>query len=424
MTDISSGVSKPATSRLGSSRARWHAVSASYLGWALDAFDFFSVVFLINILAARFRVSKADIVWALTATLAMRPAGAFVFGLVTDRFGRRKSLIAVVVFFSVIEFACGFAPSYAVFLLLRCLYGIGMGGEWGAGASLSLESVPVRWRGLVSGFVQGGYSLGYLLASLAAHFLLPSGGWRWMFWTGAAAGAALPFYIWISVPEPEAWKQHRAPSLGAILHSTFAKPKVFLYLVLLMSLMMFLSHGTQDLYPDFLETAHRISVSAVSNIAMLYNVGAILGAIIFGYLSEKLGRRRGITAALILCVASIPAWSFGSSRAVLAAGAFLMQVGVQGAWGIVPAHLLELSPDSARGLMPGFVYQLGILVAAPTNTIEYALRDCFGYSWALALFEGVTILLLLAVVERGPEHRGRNFLRESSPSLDERHGSD
>jgi MFS transporter, SHS family, lactate transporter len=410
MMDTSSGVSKPAASQAGGALARWHAVSASYLGWALDAFDFFTVVFLIDILAAHFRVSKADIVWALTATLAMRPVGAFLFGLITDRYGRRKSLIAVVVFFSLIELACGFAPNYAVFLLFRCLYGIGMGGEWGAGASLSMESVPARWRGLVSGFVQGGYSLGYLLASVAAHFVLPYAGWRWMFWTGAAAGAALPLYIWISVPEPEAWKQHRAPSLRAIVRTTFAKPKTFIYLIVLMTLMMFLSHGTQDLYPDFLETAHKIPASAVSNIAILYNVGAILGAIIFGYLSEKLGRRRGITAALLLCIVSMPAWSFGGSWAVLTVGAFLMQVGVQGTWGIVPAHLLELSPDSARGLMPGFVYQLGILVAAPTNTIEYALRDSVGYSWALTLFEGVTILLLLAVVERGPERRGREFL--------------
>jgi len=415
MKERSSGVSKLAGSPAALPGTRWHAVSASYLGWALDAFDFFTVVFLIGILAAHFHVSKADIVWALTATLAMRPAGAFLFGLITDRYGRRKSLIAVVIFFSLIELACSFAPDYTWFLLLRCLYGIGMGGEWGAGASLSLESVPARWRGLVSGFVQGGYSLGYLLASAAAHFVLPAAGWRAMFWVGAAAGAALPFYIWVSVPEPEAWKQHRAPSLRAIVRTTFARPKTFLYLVLLMSLMMFLSHGTQDLYPDFLETAHKLSAAAVSNIAILYNLGAILGAVIFGYLSEKLGRRRGITVALVLCIASMPAWAFGGSWVVLTAGAFLMQVGVQGAWGIVPAHLLELSPDSARGLMPGFVYQLGILVAAPTNTIEYALRDSLGYGWALTLFEGITILFLLAVVERGPERRGREFLQEPLP---------
>jgi SHS family lactate transporter-like MFS transporter len=392
MTDISSGVSKPAASQPRASPARWHAVGASYLAWMLDAFDFFTVVFLIDILAAHFRVSKADIVWALTATLAMRPVGALIFGLLTDRYGRRRSLIGVVVFFSVVELLCGFAPDYALFLLLRCFYGIGMGGEWGVGASLSMESAPARWRGIVSGFVQGGYSLGYLLASVAAHFVLPAEGWRAMFWVGAAAGAVLPFYVWISVPESEAWKQHRAPSMGVIVRTTFERPKTFLYLIVLMTLLMFLSHGTQDLYPDFLETAHKLSTLAVSN---------------------RLGRRRGITAALLLCLVSMPAWTFGGSWLALAAGAFLMQVGVQGTWGIIPAHLIELSPDTARGLMPGFVYQLGILFAAPTNTIEYALRDSLGYAWALTLFEAATILLLLAVTLRGPERLGRKFLQEA-----------
>lgn len=392
--------------------ARWHAVAASYFGWALDAFDFFTVVFLIDVLAAHFRVSKADIVWALTGTLAMRPVGAFLFGLITDRYGRRKSLIGVVVFFSIVELACSFAPSYAVFLMLRCLYGVGMGGEWGVGASLSMESAPGRWRGLVSGLVQSGYSVGYLLASVAAHFVLPAVGWRAMFWVGAVAGAVLPFYIWVSVPESEAWKQHRAPSLGVILRTAFARPKILAYLIVLMTLLMFLSHGTQDLYPDFLETAHHISSLAASKIAMLYNLGAILGAVTFGFLSERFGRRRGITAALVLCVFSMPAWAFGTSRAMLTTGAFVMQAGVQGTWGIVPAHLIELSPDSARGLMPGFVYQLGILIAAPTNTIEYALRDRLGYAWALAVFEALTILLLLVVVDRGPEHRGRKLFQE------------
>jgi SHS family lactate transporter-like MFS transporter len=413
MTNVASSGSTPGLRRR-SSPARWHAVSASYLGWTLDAFDFFTVVFLIDVLASHFRVSKADIVLALTGTLAMRPVGAFLFGLITDRFGRRKSLMGVVVFFSVIELACGFAPSYAVFLALRCAYGVGMGGEWGVGASLSMESVPARWRGLISGFVQSGYSMGYLLASVAAHFVLPFAGWRAMFWAGAAAGAVLPFYVWLSVPESEAWKQHRAPTLGMILRPTFAKPKSLCYLVVMMTLLMFLSHGTQDLYPDFLETAHHISALTVSNIAILYNLGAILGAITFGSISEKLGRRRGITAGLILCVVSIPVWAFAASRSLLAAGAFLMQAGVQGTWGIVPAHLIELSPDTARGLMPGFVYQLGILIAAPTNTIEYALRDHLGYAWALTAFEALTILLLFVVVELGPERRGRKLEQESA----------
>jgi SHS family lactate transporter-like MFS transporter len=403
------------TSGLPLSRAdQWHAVTASFLGWTLDAFDFFVLVFLVDTLAVQFHVTKSAIVWTLTATLAMRPLGAVVFGLLADRYGRRKPLMANVVFFSLIELLCGFAPNYTVFLILRTIYGIGMGGEWGVGASLAMESAPAKWRGILSGIVQSGYSVGYLLAAVAARFVLPFWGWRAMFWVGGAP-ALLAFYIRFRVRESEAWKQHRAPTVGAIIRTASGHWKIFCYLVLLMTCMMFLSHGTQDLYPDFLKSARGFAPAVVSYIAILYNVGAVLGAVVFGHLSERIGRRRSMIAALILSLAVIPAWAFGGSLAVLAVGAFVMQVGVQGAWGIIPAHLNELSPDAARGLMPGFAYQLGILFAAPTNSIEYALRDKLGYSWALAAFEIINIALLITIVALGSERKGKSFVREEVP---------
>ncbi len=388
----------------------WHAVTAGFLGWTLDAFDFFVVVFLIDVLADHFRVTRGAIVWTLTATLAMRPFGALLFGLLSDRYGRRVPLMANVIFFSVIEFACGFAPNYSVFLVLRALYGIGMGGEWGVGASLAMEVAPRRWRGILSGILQSGYSVGYLLAAVAARLVLPAWGWRAMFWVGGAP-ALLALYIRAKVPESEAWRQHRAPSMGAVLRTLAANAKLFLYLVLVMTFMMFLSHGTQDLYPDFLKNARHVAPATVPYVAMLYNVGAIAGAILFGHLSESLGRRRSMVAALALSLCVIPLWAFGGSLGMLATGAFLMQVGVQGAWGIIPAHLNELSPDSARGLVPGLAYQLGILIAAPTNTIEYALRDRLGYAWALASFEIATILILALAVSLGSERRGKSFVQ-------------
>jgi len=391
---------------------QWHAVAASFLGWTLDAFDFFVLVFLVDILARQFQVTKAAIVWTFTATLAMRPLGALIFGLLADRYGRRKPLMANVVFFSVIELLCGFAPSYTVFLILRTIYGIGMGGEWGVGASLAMESAPPKWRGILSGIVQSGYSIGYLLAAVAARFVLPAWGWRPMFWIGGIP-ALLAFYIRFRVRESEAWKQHSAPTVGAILRTASGHWKIFSYLVLLMTLMMFLSHGTQDLYPDFLKSAHGFTPAVVSYLAIFYNLGAVLGAILFGHFSEALGRRRCMMLALLLSLAVIPAWAFGASLAVLALSAFLMQVGVQGAWGVIPAHLNELSPDAVRGLMPGFAYQLGILFAAATNTIEYALRDRVGYSWALAAFETVNIALLLIVLALGSEKKGKSFTQES-----------
>jgi MFS transporter, SHS family, lactate transporter len=387
-----------------------HAVVASFLGWTLDAFDFFVLVFLVDTLASQFGVRKSAIVWTLTATLAMRPVGALLFGLLADRYGRRKPLMANVIFFSLIELLCGFAPNYAVFLGLRTIYGIGMGGEWGVGASLAMESAPQRRRGVFSGVVQSGYSIGYLLAAVAARFVLPAWGWRPMFWLGGAP-ALLAFYIRLGVREPPAWKQHRAPTVGAIVRTAGAHWKIFAYLVLLMTLMMFLSHGTQDLYPDFLKSARGFSLAGVSSIAILYNVGAVLGAIVFGHFSETLGRRKSMIFALVLSLAVIPPWAFGSSATVLVVGAFLMQTGVQGTWGIIPAHLNELSPDAVRGLMPGFAYQLGILLAAGTNSIEYALREKLGYGWALAGFEIATIALLITVLALGPERKGKSFLR-------------
>jgi MFS transporter, SHS family, lactate transporter len=395
-----------------------HAVLAGFLGWTLDAFDFFIVVFLFDTLAHQFGVTKKDIVLTTTATLAMRPFGALLFGLLADRFGRRIPLMANVIYFSIIELACGFSPNFKVFLILRALFGIGMGGEWGVGASLAMEAAPVRWRGILSGILQSGYSIGYLLAAIAARFLLPVWGWRPMFWIGALP-ALLALYIRTKVPESEAWKQHRAASTGQVLRIVGSHWKRFAYLVVLMTFMMFLSHGTQDLYPDFLKEVHKASGAMVANIAMIYNVGAIVGAIVFGHLSQTAGRRRGMVAALGLSLLLIPLWAFGGSLAVIVAAAFLMQAGVQGAWGVIPVHLNELSADAARGLMPGLAYQLGILIASPTNSIEFALSHRFGYQWAIAGFEIVTIVTLAILLWAGSEAHGRSFMRVAQPAVDE-----
>jgi MFS transporter, SHS family, lactate transporter len=392
---------------------QWHAVTASFLGWTLDAFDYFVIVFLMDTLSAQFHVPKSAIVSTITYTLAMRPLGALVFGLLADRYGRRKLLMANVVFFSLVELLCGFAPNYTVFLVLRTIYGIGMGGEWGVGASLALESALGSWRGVLSGILQSGYSAGYLLAALASRVVLPAWGWRPMFWIGGAP-ALLAFYIRSRVRESEAWKQHRAPTVAAIVRTAGGYWRLFAYLVGLMTLMMFLSHGTQDLYPDFLKSAHGFSPATVADVAILYNIGAVLGAVVFGQFSEGIGRRASMIVALVLSLAAIPFWAFGGSRMTLTLGAFVLQVGVQGAWGIIPAHLNELSPDAVRGLMPGFAYQLGILFAAPTNTLEYALRDQLGYGRALAGFEVVNILVLITVIALGSEKKGKAFLQSGS----------
>ena len=405
-----------ASSPTGSAQAgtdRWHAVSAGFLGWTLDAFDFFVVIFLFDILAEHFHVTKAQIVLSVTATLAMRPFGALIFGMLADRYGRRRPLMANVIFFSAIELLCGFAPNYTVFFILRMLFGIGMGGEWGVGASLAMEHAPVRWRGVLSGILQSGYAIGYLLAAIAARVILPNLGWRAMFWAGGLP-ALLALYIRMKVPESEAWQQHRVARTIDGPRIALQHKGLVLYMVALMFLMNCLSHGSQDLYPDFLKHEHGIAPNTVAYITMFYNVGAVTGAIIFGLLSEKIGRRYSMLAALAVCLLIMPVWAFGSNMIVLALGAFIMFVGVQGAWGIIPIHLNELSPHAVRGLLPGFTYQVGILLAAGTPSVEFALRNKLGYSWALVSFEVVVIVGVALLLIFGREEHGRSFFREAS----------
>jgi SHS family lactate transporter-like MFS transporter len=332
-----------------------------------------------------------------------------------DRYGRRRPLMVNVLFFSSIELLCGFAPNFTVFFILRMLFGIGMGGEWGVGASLAMEHAPIRLRGVLSGILQAGYPIGYLLAAIAARLILPNWGWRAMFWVGGIP-ALLALYIRTKVPESEAWEQHR-------LTRTIDGPRIAwqhkwlsLYLIALMFLMNCLSHGTQDLYPDFLKHAHGIAPNTVTYITIVYNIGAVMGAVIFGMLSERIGRRYSMLAALGVALAVIPAWAFGGTMATLVAGAFLMQMGVQGAWGIIPVHLNELSPDAVRGLLPGFTYQIGILFAALTPTVEFSMRDHLGYAWALTAFELIVIAALALMLVFGKERRGRSFVQSRQES--------
>lgn len=390
------------------------AVVSSVLGWVLDAFDFFVLVFLLQEFAAKFHVGKPAIVWSLTLTLAMRPVGALLFGALADRFGRKKPLIACVIYFSTITVMTGFASNYAVFLIARSLYGIGMGGYWGIGASYAMESAPLRRRGLLSGLMQGGYPAGYLLASVGMQTIVPAFGWQAMFVVGIPVALLILLLTW-KAPESVAWGMKKAPSLRMMAMTLFDYRKAFAYLLVLMTAMTCLSHGTQDLYPDFLKTIPAImhgtlfGMRAPYGIPVLYNAGAIVGALFFGQISEKIGRRHAVLIALSLCLLAIPAWAFGSTLLAITLGAYVMQTGVQGAFGVIPAHLNELSPSALRGLFPGFVYQLGVLCSSPMLPLESALERRFGYSWALTSVEFCVIAVLMLMFGFGPEHRARDF---------------
>jgi SHS family lactate transporter-like MFS transporter len=393
------------------------AVGSGILGWVLDAFDFFVMVFLFDTLAEHFHVSKASVVYTLTLTLAMRPLGALFFGSLADRFGRKRPLIFCVLYFSLLTTLSGLAPNYTFFVVCRALYGVGMGGYWGIGASYAMESSPRRFRGVLSGMLQAGYPMGYLLAAVAMQTLAPLFGWRSVFFVGVPV-AVLIVVLTLVAPESEAWKQHQPKSMVQIFNSLLQHKRMFFYLLLMMTVLLCLSHGTQDLYPDFLKSIPGIAsktvlgMKSLYGIPIVYNIGAIVGALVFGQLSQKIGRRNAIMLALGLALLSIPAWAFGTSLGVLVAGSYLMQTGVQGAFGVIPAHLNELSPDAVRSLFPGIVYQLGVLFASPATAVEFNLRDHFGYPWALTMFEVGVIILMIVIFWFGPEARDRSFRRE------------
>ena len=385
-----------------------HVVAASFLGWTLDAFDFFLLVFVIKDIATEFGTQITDVTFAILLTLAMRPIGAYIFGRAADRWGRRPTLLVDVLLYSAIEFASGFAPNLMTLLILRAVFGVAMGGEWGVGASLTMESIPPKARGLVSGLLQSGYPMGYFLASIIYGLLFQYIGWRGMFMVGVIP-ALLVFYIRRKVPESPSWRPttERSNTL-AILRSHW---RLGIYAVLLMTAFNFFSHGTQDLYPTFLQVQHHFSQHEVSLIAVIYNVGAIIGGLSFGALSEQFGRRRLIIIAAVLSLVVLPLWAFSTSAVWLAAGAFLMQVTVQGAWGVIPVHLNELSPDDARGTFPGFVYQLGNLIASVNAPLQASIAAHYGgdYAIALAAVAGTVAVAIVVLTAAGTEAKGVRF---------------
>jgi SHS family lactate transporter-like MFS transporter len=459
-------------------RGQKTAITASFLGWALDAFDFFLMVFMFKTIAQEFHTDVKAVALAATLTLAARPFGAFVFGLFADRYGRRPVLMVNILLFSVLEFASAFAPTLAILLILRTLFGFAMGGEWGVGAALTMESIPPKLRGVISGFLQQGYAFGYLLAAAVNFFLFDRIGWRGMFMVGVAP-ALLVVFIRFGVKESPAFEAQRATApkrnplmlfgvglvamavaVGPSLLSEVKKADVTawiaangvpsmladvvnllnptqmwiyfvdapialialfllfrkhwlmaLYVVVLMTAFNFFSHGTQDLYPTFLEVQHKLDTETRSLITAIMNVGAILGGITFGLWSEKIGRRRTVVVCALLALPIIPLWAYSHGLVMLTLGAFAMQVMVQGAWGIIPAHLNELSPEMSRGVFPGFAYQLGNLLASGNAVLQAGVAESRGddYSFALAVVAGVVAVVIAVLTFLGPERRGQAF---------------
>jgi len=373
----------------------------------LDAFDFFILTFVLGAVARDFRVSLPAVALTLTASLATRPIGAFLFGLMADRYGRRLPLMLDILFYSVVEVLSGLASSYRVFFVLRLLYGIGMGGEWGVGASLAMESVPARWRGVFSGLLQEGYALGYLLAAVVYYLVFPHWGWRPMFFLGGLPALLTLFVFW-KVQETEAWRQSRT-DWSEYRRAILRNWRRFLYLVLLMAMMNFISHGTQDLYPTFLQRQRHFSPATTAMITAISMVGAVCGGLAFGLFSDRRGRRRAMMTAVLLAAVLVPAWILSPWTPVIVAGVFAMQFMVQGAWGVVPAHINELSPPQLRGFFPGFAYQLGVLCASSIGFFEALLGEHFSYAQSMGILALAVLLIGAVVIALGPERKGLDF---------------
>jgi SHS family lactate transporter-like MFS transporter len=396
-----------ATSEVGNGHRA--AMVAGFCGWMLDSFDFFLVTFCLTAIARDFHKSDSSIALVITMTLAFRPVGGFIFGLLADRYGRRIPLMINIALFAVAEILTGLASSYTSLLLVRALFGVVMGGQWGVGTSLVMEKAPANRRGVLSGLLQEGYAAGNVLAATCFFLIFGRFGWRPLFFIGSLPALGLLLFIRFQVKESEVWEKAKRQTWTEQCREILSHWKLFLYLLIFMTMMLFASHGTQDMYPTFLQRQWHFSPMRRSAITALSAIGAIIGGIIIGHLSDKWGRRRAIITAFVLGIVVVPVWAFAPNQTLLIVGAIAMQFMIQGAWGVIPAHLAELSPNSVRAFLPGFAYQTAGVIASSVVYIEAVFAQRTSYATAMALTALSVFILASVMAALGKEKRGVTF---------------
>jgi len=431
---------------------QWAQFFSGWLAWTCDAIDFFSVSLSVTTLETQFNRSAHDITTAITLTLLFRSVGAVVFGIISDRYGRKWPLVVNLILCAVLQLGAGFVQTFHQFLAVRSLFGVAMGGVWGLAAATALENLPVEVRGLGSGVVQQGYAVGYLIAAVINLTLVPetSAKWRSLFW--CASGISM-FAAFIRALLPESAVFLRVKELEKERGTTTGnKTKVFLretktmlkkhwllciYAIILMTGFNFLSHGSQDLYPTYLETSKNFSAHNATIATIIGNCGAVAGGAIAGFVSQYIGRRLTIVIFVCLIGAFIPLWILPSSFSSLSAGAFCIQFGVQGAWGVIPIHLAEMSPPAFRATFPGVAYQLGNMVSSASAQIETVGGDHFktyiiekgkevqvpDYATVQGILIGVVAAFVLFITIIGPENHAAHF-EKAKPAFEEGAGND
>jgi len=390
------------------------AFLAGLAGWTLDAFDFFLVVLSLTAIGKSYGQDVHHMAYAMMATLVLRPVGAFFFGAFSDRFGRRIPLIFNLCLFAVVELMTGFAHSFAEFLIIRAIFGIVMGGQWGVGVSLAMEKVPARYRGVLSGLLQQGYAIGFLLAAGAYYFVAPKYGWHALFYLGSGPALLAALFVALRVKESETWKQHRAASFGELGRAVAQHWKLLVYFTIFMMAMHMSSHGTQDMYPTFLEKDWGIVGKQKAALSALSMIGAILGGLSIGWISDRVGRKRAMLGAIFGAIVVIPLWAFAHTLPLLILGAVLMQFCVQGAWGVVPAHVAELSPDSVRGTLPGLGNQIGVALSSVVAVVEAVFATGRSYAVSMSMTAAFVFCLAALMVFVGRENRAVNLSSSNS----------